>query len=72
MPYGSIYELPPSVQNSLPKRAQEIFLSAFNSSWKEQLGEEEEISFKIAWSAVKQSYKKDGDKWVAKKKKRTH
>jgi cation transport regulator len=71
MPYGSIYELPPSVQNVLPKKAQEIFRSAFNSAWKEHLGEDEVVAFKIAWSAVKQSYEKDGEKWV-KRKPRSH
>lgn len=70
MPYGSIYDLPPSVQNVLPKKAQEIFRSAFNSAWKEHPGDDEVVAFKIAWSAVKHSYEKDGDKWV--KKTRSH
>lgn len=72
MPYGSIYELPPSVQNVLPKPAQEIFRDAFNSAWKEDLGEEEVRAFKKAWIAVKKSYRKDGERWVSKKSKTIH
>lgn len=53
----------------LPKHAKEIFVSAFNSAYDGTCKEREDrdaCSSKIAWSAVKKRYKKDGDKWVAK------
>lgn len=56
MPYDSIKDLPDQVRDNLPKHAQEIFMSAFNSAAEEQ---SEQTAFKIAWSAVKQSYEKD-------------
>ena len=65
MPYDSKKELPEAVKDSLPSHAQEIFKEAFNSASKEY--DEEEIAFKVAWSAVKKKYEKndDGD-WVEK------
>jgi len=75
MPYQRITELPASVKDNLPKHAQEIYKEAFNSAWDdyrdpgERRTEEsrEEVSHKVAWSAVKQKYEKgdDGD-WHAK------
>jgi cation transport regulator len=65
MPYKSVSELPDSVKDSLPHHAQEIFKEAFNSA-REEYGEEE-TAFKVAWSAVKNKYKKNDDgKWVEK------
>lgn len=74
MPYDTIDELPESVQSSLPKHAQEIFKEAFNSAWDQYKDPEkrrgdasrEEVAMRIAWSAVKQKYEKQGDKWVKK------
>jgi cation transport regulator len=72
MPYQSTSDLPDSVRDNLPGHAQEIFKEAFNSAWDEyadpdkRRGEEsrEEVSFKVAWSAVKNEYEKgDDDKW---------
>ena len=63
-PYSKNSELPPSVKDTLPAHAQDIFRNAFNSAMKE--GKSEEVCFKIAWGAVKKSYKKVGDKWVKK------
>ena len=65
MPYKSIDDLPEGVRNALPKKAQEIFLKAFNAAWNEY-GHDEEKAMKIAWGAVKKKYKKVGDKWVPK------
>ena len=53
-------------KEDLPAHAQEIYLKAFNNAWeqykepKERRGKEsrEEFSHKVAWAAVKQSYKK--------------
>ncbi|HLV13439.1 MAG TPA: ChaB family protein [Trueperaceae bacterium] len=75
MPYARISELPDSVKDNLPKHAQEIYKEAFNSAWEqydepeERRGDasREEVAHKVAWSAVKQSYRKDeGGRWVAK------
>ena len=72
MPYKSTRDLPESVHDNLPEHAQDIFKEAFNSAWDEyadpdkRRGKEsqEEVSFKVAWSAVKNEYEKgDDDKW---------
>lgn len=62
MPYKNIKDLPASVQHNLPKDAQKIYLEAFNNAWKHY--KTEETVYKIAWSAVKKKYRKDGDKWI--------
>jgi cation transport regulator len=73
MPFKTLSELPDRVRRKLPKHAQAIFRSAFNSAWKEYKNKEdrrdggtrEETAYKVAWSAVKHGYKKsaDGGKW---------
>ncbi len=76
MPYQSVGELPDSVKNVLPKHAQEIYKSAFNNAYQEYKSPEdrrgnedrEEVSHKVAWSAVKKVYHKD-EKGVWKEKK---
>ncbi len=66
MPYASVSELPASVRDALPAHGQTVFLSAFNSAYKEHDGDEEK-SNAIAWSAVKQKYvKNDEGEWVRK------
>lgn len=60
MPYKSITELPKGVRHVLPKHAQEIYKEAFNSAWNNYKGSEE-TSHRVAWNAVKQSYKKGSD-----------
>ena len=65
MPYATIDELPPRVSNHLPEHAQEIFLAAFNNAW-DEYGSDEERAFRVAWAAVKQRYRKRGDRWVPK------
>jgi cation transport regulator len=75
MPYDKTSELPDSVKDNLPKHAQEIYMSAYNSAWdqydepEERRGDDtrEETAHKVAWAAVKKKYEKQGDKWVAKK-----
>ncbi len=72
MPYDTITDLPDGVKNNLPEHAQEIYQSAFNSAWEQYSSPEdrrgdadrEEVSHRVAWSAVKQSYEKQDDKWV--------
>lgn len=76
MPYDSRSALPDNVKNVLPAHAQDIYQEAFNSAWeqykekKDRNGDEsrEEVSHKVAWSAVKSKYQKgDDDKWHPKK-----
>jgi len=49
MPYNKISELPPAVKK-LTEHKQKVWLSAFNSAFKQSQNEEQ--AFKIAWSAV--------------------
>lgn len=75
MPYDRISDLPESVQNNLPKHAQEIYKEAFNNAWDQydEPGERrggasrEEVAHKVAWSAVKQAYEKRDGQWVRKR-----
>lgn len=77
MPYRKRSELPDSVKDNLPAHAQEIYMEAYNSAWDQYDTPEkrrgdatrEESAHRVAWSAVKQSYKKRGDdgEWVAKR-----
>ncbi|MBU7044120.1 MAG: ChaB family protein [Theionarchaea archaeon] len=74
MPYDTVEELPESIKNALPPHAQTIFMKAFNNAWDQYAdpssrkgnASQEEVAMKVAWSAVKQSYEKKGDKWVEK------
>ncbi|WP_317203410.1 ChaB family protein [Janthinobacterium sp.] len=77
MPYQNRSELPDSVLNVLPVHAQDIYLEAFNHAWDEYADEHkrrdqetrEETAHKVAWAAVKKTYKKNEEsgKWQAKK-----
>jgi len=65
MPYDSNADLPDNVRNVLPAAAQSIWRNAFNSSYKED-GDEDKAR-RMAWGAVKKSYKKNEDgEWVKK------
>lgn len=65
MPYTRNTDLPPSIKDHLPARAQTIFRRAFNAAHI-QYGNEEQ-AFKVAWAAVKKQYAKNNDgKWVKK------
>ena len=69
MPYKSINELPTQVKDNLPKHAQSIYKSSFNSAYDSHEGEEdrEETAHRIAWSAVKTQYEKDENgNWIEK------
>jgi cation transport regulator len=74
MPYRKNADLPDRVKDHLPGHAQDIYREAFNSAWdeyespKERRGDSsrEETSHRVAWSAVKKKYEKQGDDWVAK------
>lgn len=74
MPYQSVHELPDSVQDNLPKHAQEIYKEAFNSAWQDYAdpadrrgdASREETAHRVAWSAVKEQYEKQNGRWVKK------
>jgi len=62
MPYSTIKELPAKIRKALPKKAQQLFLKAFNSAYKKY---DEATAFKVAWAAVKKKYKPTTTgKWV--------
>lgn len=63
MPYST--DAPPEQIKELPKKAQSIWISTFNSTHVE--GKDEDVSIKIAWGAVKNKYEQDENgKWRAK------
>ena len=66
MPYLVNEDLPPGVRNPLPEHAQDIFRAAFNHAWAAHEGDprQEEAAFRIAWAAVRRSYRKAGERWV--------
>lgn len=74
--YKSNKDLPENVKENLPKHGQEIYREAFNSAW-EQYDEpeerkenrsREETAHAVAWSAVKNVFKKDeAGEWVKEK-----
>ena len=68
MPYKSITDLPEAVRQHLPKHAQEIYMEVFSHAWDQytERKDRETLAHKVAWSAVKKQYKKQGDKWVKK------
>jgi cation transport regulator len=76
MPYDKIQDLPDSVRENLPKHAQEIYRSAFNSAWEQYKDSEdrrgdstrEETAHQVAWAAVKRKYEKNeqSGRWTEK------
>lgn len=68
MPYSP--DTPPEFIRKLPKGAQDIWISAFNSAYRAYDGseaEKEEIAVRVAWAAVKKEYRQDeSGKWVTK------
>lgn len=67
MPYRSNADLPTSVRHHLPAHAQDIYREAFNHAFTAHAGEpdQEERAHRIAWAAVKRSYVKLDNEWVA-------
>jgi cation transport regulator len=68
-PYRSIAQLPGAVRSHLPSAAQTIYKEAYNNAWDQyaRRKDREAVSHKVAWSAVKKKYKKQGEKWVKRK-----
>jgi cation transport regulator len=67
MPYSSNEDLPSSVRSHLPPHAQAIYREAFNHAYATHMNDprREEAAHRIAWGAVKRSYVKVGDEWIA-------
>jgi cation transport regulator len=69
MPFKTIDDLPDSVKHVLPMHAQHIYKEAFNNAYEEYKHPEkrrddtdrEEVSHRVAWSAVKHKYQKGDD-----------
>jgi cation transport regulator len=72
MPYRANTDLPPTLKEHLPDHAQDIYREAFNHAWDEHAGEgrQEEAAHRIAWAAVKRSFVKVGDDWMARRDRR--
>lgn len=66
MPYAVNSDLPTPVRHHLPPGAQTIYREAFNGAWQQYAKSDrrEEISHRVAWTAVKKRYRKAGDMWV--------
>lgn len=66
MPYATNADLSVAVRNTLPEHAQDIYREAYNSAIKEY--DTADIARKVAWAAVKKSYKKGpAGTWVKSK-----
>ena len=71
MPYASKRQLPSRVRDNLPSHAQDIYRKAYNDAYdrysdpSDRRGEvsREETAWRVAWSAVKRKYRKDGGEW---------
>jgi len=67
MPYATNFDLPQPVRHVLPEHAQDIYREAFNHAFVTYAGSPagEERAHRIAWGAVKHSYRKVDGAWVA-------
>jgi len=73
MPYSSIEDLPDQVKNVLPKGAQDIYFSAFNSAYAgtcKDRDDRDTCAAKIAWSAVSRNYVNKDGHWEKEESKR--
>jgi len=52
--------------STLPSGAKNIYVSAFNNAYKNTCDGDDECSARIAWSAVKSKYRKEGETWTPK------
>lgn len=67
MSYETIEGLPTDVRRVLPKKAQELYLKAFNSAWEVYRdprrvrfkASREEVASRTAWNTVRDKYRKD-------------
>jgi cation transport regulator len=63
--YASVDELPSAIKNNLPSDAQSVFMRVANAQL-DKNPKDDATAMKIAWTAVKNGWKKVGDKWVKK------
>lgn len=65
MPYPSNEALPAAVREHLPDHAQDIYRETFNHAFAAHVGDprQEEAAHRIAWAAVKRTYRKVGERW---------
>ena len=69
MPYGTVQQLPVTIRDTLPDKAQEIYRKAYNQAWEEYQEEahrglnQQGLAHQQAWMAVKQEYVFDLDQW---------
>lgn len=66
-PYKTIEDLPSNITDVLPKSAQKTWMKVFNDTYSKG----EDYARKVAWTVIKKLYRKEGDKWVPKKKAKT-
>ena len=68
MPYSVNVDLPNSVRQHLPAHAQDIYRGVFNNAFTAHANDprQEEAAHRIVWAAVKRSYVKSGNFWIAK------
>lgn len=74
MPYDANDDLPESVRTHLPEHGQTIYRKAFNNAWDQYKDPDdrrddasrEEVAHRVAWSAVKEVYRKKDGQWVRK------
>jgi cation transport regulator len=69
VPYVANGDLPPPVRHVLPEHAQDIYRAAFNHAWDQHHGRDEAAAHRIAWAAVKRSYRKVDGVWTRRTKK---
>ncbi len=70
MPIKTKKDLPKQITDNLPEHAQDIWKEAYNSALEQydDRQDPEEVAARVAWSAVKNDYKKNDDgEWVEKK-----
>ena len=82
MPYKNLSELPEEVRTNLPQYAQNIYLNAYNSAWKEykeprrghSFRTREQVAQKVAWWAVENNFDKDlkTNLWGPRKSEKNH
>jgi cation transport regulator len=67
VPYRHNDELPSALRRHLPEHAQDIYRAAFNNAFAAHSGDprREEAAHRIAWAAVKGSFVKVRDAWIA-------
>jgi cation transport regulator len=67
MPYPTNADLPASVRSHLPEHTQDIYREAFNNAFAAHADDsrQEEVAHRIAWAAVKRTYVKVGNSWIA-------